>query len=105
METNFKLVAATGAARELAAQRLDAEEKKFAAGMSTNFFVTQAQRDLALAEVNEIRSIANYRKSVINFERSQEAGISGSGSTIQLLSTGVGSRGSSTAALGSSTGP
>ena len=28
-------------------QRLDAEEKKFAAGMSTNFLVTQAQRDLA----------------------------------------------------------
>jgi len=87
VETNFKLVAATGAARELAAQRLDAEEKKFAAGMSTNFFVTQAQRDLALAEVNEIRSIANYRKSVINFERAQEAGISGGGSTIQLASS------------------
>jgi len=100
VETNFKLVAATGAARELAAQRLDAEEKKFAAGMSTNFFVTQAQRDLALAEVNEIRSIANYRKSVINFERAQEAGISGGGSSIQL-STGVGSRSSSTAALAS----
>src|SRR6266542_2887160 len=87
VETNFKLVAATGAARELAAQRLDAEEKKFAAGMSTNFFVTQAQRDLALAEVNEIRSIANYRKSVINFERAQEAGISGSGGTIQVASS------------------
>ncbi len=87
VETNFKLVAATGAARELAAQRLDAEEKKFAAGMSTNFFVTQAQRDLALAEVNEIRSIANYRKSVINFELAQEAGISGGGGSIQLASS------------------
>jgi outer membrane protein TolC len=87
VETNFKLVAATGAARELAAQRLDAEEKKFAAGMSTNFFVTQAQRDLALAEVNEIRSIANYRKSVINFERAQEAGFSGGGGSIQLASS------------------
>ena len=42
--------------------------------MSTNFLVTQAQRDLALAEVNELRAIADYRKSVVNFERVQEAG-------------------------------
>ena len=42
VETNIKRVASTRAARTLAAQRLDAEEKKFAAGMSTNFLVTQA---------------------------------------------------------------
>jgi outer membrane protein len=101
VETNFKLVQATGAARVLAEQRLDAEEKRFAAGMSTNFAVTQAQRDLAIAAVNEIRSIANYGKSVINFERSQEAGISGSGSTIQLLTSGLGNRASTSAAIGS----
>jgi outer membrane protein len=89
VETNFKRVASTRAARTLATQRLDAEEKKFAAGMSTNFNVTQAQRDLALAEVAEIRAIADYRKSVINFERSQETGISGSGSTLQVLSSAV----------------
>jgi len=98
VETNFKRVASSQAARVLAARRLDAEEKKFAAGMSTNFFVTQAQRDLAVAEVNEIRAVADYRKSVINFERSLEAGISGAGSTLQLATTGVGSRASSAAA-------
>ena len=64
VETGFKRVQSTQAARVLAAQRLDAEEKKFAAGMSTNFLVTQAQRDLALAEVNKLRAIADYRKSV-----------------------------------------
>ena len=47
VESSFKRVASSQAARRLAAERLDAEEKKFAAGMSTNFFVTQAQRDLA----------------------------------------------------------
>ncbi len=57
----------------LSAQRLDAEEKKFAAGMSTNFLVTQAQRDLALAEVNELQSIADYRKSIIEL-RSRPGG-------------------------------
>ncbi len=66
------------------AERLDAEEKKFAAGMSTNFFVTQAQRDLAQAEVNELRAIADYRKSVINYQRVQEAGVSGFGAALVL---------------------
>jgi outer membrane protein len=85
VETNFRTVGATGAARTLQAARLDAEEKKFAAGMSTNFLVTQAQRDLAAAEVNEIQSIANYRKSIVNFERALVAGLgsaSGGGLTV-----------------------
>ena len=64
VESGFKRVASTQAARGWPRERLDAEEKKFAAGMSTNFFVTQAQRDLAVAEVNELRAIADYRKSV-----------------------------------------
>jgi outer membrane protein TolC len=74
VETNIKRVASTRAARTLAAQRLDAEEKKFAAGMSTNFLVTQAQRDLADANVAEIRAILDYRRGLIEFERVQEAG-------------------------------
>ncbi|MBN2371009.1 MAG: TolC family protein [Vicinamibacteria bacterium] len=74
VEANFKRVAATRAARVLSEKRLDAEQKKFAAGMSTNFLVTQAQRDLSLAEVNELQAIADYRKSVIDFDRVQEAG-------------------------------
>jgi len=88
VETGYKRVQSTQAARILMAQRLDAEEKKFAAGMSTNFFVTQAQRDLAQAEVDELRSIADYRKSVINFQRVQEAGVSSAGA-VTILSTGA----------------
>jgi outer membrane protein TolC len=87
VETNFKRVDATKAARVLQEQRLDAEEKKFAAGMSTNFFVTQAQRDLALAEVNEVQAIADYRKSIVSFQLSQEAGFAGSqGAALSTLS-------------------
>lgn len=74
VETNFKRVQSTQAARVLQERRLDAEEKKFAAGMSTNFLVTQSQRDLTLAEVAELRAIADYRKSLVSFERVQEAG-------------------------------
>lgn len=74
VETNFKRVESTRAARRLAEQRLDAEEKRFAAGMSTNFLVTQAQRDLAVAEVSEVRAVADFRNSLIEFERVQEGG-------------------------------
>jgi outer membrane protein TolC len=88
VESGFKRVASTQAARRLAAERLDAEEKKFAAGMSTNFLVTQAQRDLATAAVNELRAVADYRKSVINYQRVQEAGLSGSG-LVAVLSGGT----------------
>jgi outer membrane protein TolC len=76
VETNMKRVASTQAARVLQERRLDAEEKKFAAGMSTNFLVTQAQRDLTLALVAELRAVADYRKSLVNFERAQQAGVS-----------------------------
>jgi len=79
VETNYKLVESTRAARVLQEQRLDAETKKFAAGMSTNFLVTQAQRDLALAQVAELQAVANYRKSLVNFDRVQEAGTGGGG--------------------------
>jgi outer membrane protein len=84
VETNFKRVATTRSARTLQLRRLDAEEKKFAAGMSTNFLVTQAQRDLALAEVAELRAISDYNKSIVDFERVQEAGLSGGNGVISL---------------------
>jgi outer membrane protein TolC len=90
VESGFKRVQSTQAARVLQAQRLDAEEKKFAAGMSTNFLVTQAQRDLANAEVAELQAISDYRRSIINFQRVQEAGLSGSG-TVAVLSGASGS--------------
>ncbi len=94
VQSNFKRVESTRAARVLQERRLDAEEKKFAAGMSTNFLVTQAQRDLADASVSEIRAGLDYRKSLIEFERVQQAGV-GAGSGI-VLSSSVSS--SSTAA-------
>lgn len=87
VETNFKRVLSTRAARTLQERRLDAEEKKFAAGMSTNFLVTQAQRDLADASVAEIRAILDYRKSLIEFDRVQQAGL-GSGVVFAASSAG-----------------
>jgi outer membrane protein len=103
VETNYKLVESTRAARVLQEQRLDAETKKFAAGMSTNFFVTQAQRDLAFARVSELQAVANYRKSLVNFDRVQEAGVGGGGgsATVSLAASAARTGSGSTNALSS----
>jgi outer membrane protein len=66
--TNQKRVDTTRAASEFAQTRLDGEQRKFAAGTSTNFLVFQAQRDLAQARNNELRAILDYQRSVIDFE-------------------------------------
>ena len=66
-------------ARELAEKRLEAEQSKFEVGMSTNFFVVQAQRDLADAQNAELRALLDYRKSLVDFERVQEAPASRTG--------------------------
>jgi outer membrane protein len=99
VESNHKRFEATQAARILAAKRLDAEEKKFAAGMSTNYLVTQAQRDLAVAEVSELRAIADYRKSLIDFDRVQESG----GGTVSFTSDSSSALTSSSSTATSST--
>jgi outer membrane protein TolC len=73
VQTNQKRVESARAARELAERRLDAEQRKFAAGIQTNFFVFQAQRDLAQARTDEARAMADYNKSLVDFDAVQEA--------------------------------
>ncbi|OFW15089.1 MAG: hypothetical protein A3H29_08870 [Acidobacteria bacterium RIFCSPLOWO2_02_FULL_67_21] len=66
-------VRAAAAARELAQKRLEAEEARRAAGLSTNFLVLQAQRDLAAAQTAELRARLDHRKALVDFELVQEA--------------------------------
>ena len=73
VQSNLKRVEAATAARELAQKRLEAEQSRFEVGMTTNFFVVQAQRDLRDAANTELRALADYRKSLVNFERAQQA--------------------------------
>jgi outer membrane protein TolC len=49
--------------RVLQEQTLDAEQKKYALGASTVFFVIQYQRDLALAQSNEVAALSAYAKA------------------------------------------
>lgn len=70
-------IGATRAARELAQERLTTEQKRFEVGMSTSFLVVQAQRDLAQAEINELRAQLDYQAALINFETLQQAPLVG----------------------------
>jgi outer membrane protein TolC len=76
--TNEKLVQSATASRELQEKKLDAEQKKLAAGMSSTFFVFQAQRDLAVARVAEIQAISAYNKSLVDFQAVQQVPLNGS---------------------------
>ena len=84
LNTNRKRVDATRASRDLAQRRLDAEQKKFQAGMSTNFFVVQAQRDLASAKNAELQAILDYSRSLVDFETVQEAPVVGGGISLAI---------------------
>jgi outer membrane protein TolC len=77
VQTNAKRVDATKSARVLAERRLEAEEKKYQAGMSQNFFVLQAQRDLNVARNNELQALVEYAKSVVNYGAVQSVPLSG----------------------------
>jgi outer membrane protein TolC len=86
IESNTKRLEAATAARELAQKRLEAEQSKFEVGMSTNFFVVQAQRDLFDAQLTELRARLDHQKSLVDFDRLQQTSLSRP--TLSTVSTG-----------------
>lgn len=86
VNTNLKRVQATAVARQLAEQRLAAEQKKFNVGMSTTFIVFQAQRELTAARNNELRAIIDYNRSLIDFEAIQVVPLGGGGTGLNVTS-------------------
>jgi outer membrane protein TolC len=82
--TRERLQAAT-VALSLAERRLDAEQSRFDVGLSTNFFVVSAQRDLRDAQNAELRALLDYRRAQVDLERVQEIPSAGGGgiTTIQ----------------------
>jgi outer membrane protein TolC len=69
LQQNRARVEAAQKGRELAQQSLDAEQKKYALGASTNFLVLQAQRDLATSESALVSSMSAYEKSRVELDR------------------------------------
>ncbi|MBN1939525.1 MAG: TolC family protein [Candidatus Aminicenantes bacterium] len=69
VESNAKRIEAYRLARELAEKSLEAEQKKQAVGMSTNYFVLDFQDRLANARLLELRSKIDYILSVERLEK------------------------------------
>jgi outer membrane protein TolC len=101
IQSNLQRVNAARAARELAQRQFEAEESKFEVGMSTNFLVVQAQRDLFDAQINELAAQLDYQKSVVDFERVQQT--VGRASSIAAVTT-TGGATTTTSAAGTTTG-
>ena len=87
--TNQKRVESARASRNLAEEKLAAEEKKFAAGIRETFFVFQAQRDLATARSAEVQAIADYNKSLVDFQAVQEVNIFGGSGGVTTAGAGA----------------
>jgi len=85
---------AARAGATLAEQRLETEQRRYDAGLSTSFLVTQAQRDLLQAQVNLLQATFDYQSSLVTFEALQLApavapgeAVRVSGSTVQTIPT------------------
>jgi outer membrane protein len=76
VQSGLERMQAATAARELAEKRLEAEQSKFEVGMTTNYQVVQAQRDLRDALNIELQAILNYNRALVDFERVQSVAIS-----------------------------
>jgi outer membrane protein len=70
LEMDRATIAATQKARELAEKNLDAEQKKFQLGTSTIRFVLEEQRNLAVAQSNELRSLVDFTKAKSDLDKS-----------------------------------
>jgi len=73
VQSTAERVDASRAGQTLAEQRLTVETRRFEAGLSTSFLVTQAQRDLLQSQVNLLQAMLDHQSSLVNFEAIQVA--------------------------------
>lgn len=69
LETAGQRLVAARAGSEAAAALLRAEEERFAAGLTTSFFVLTRQNDLTLARVAETRALSDLRRARVEYAR------------------------------------
>jgi outer membrane protein len=69
LEMNRARIEAAQKARELAERNLEAEQKKFQLGTSTIRFVLEEQRDLAVAQSNEVSALVDFTKAKNDLDR------------------------------------
>jgi outer membrane protein TolC len=61
-------IEAAQATRRLQERNLEAEQTKFANGLSTNYQVLEIQEDLANAQLSEINALIAYRKALVAYK-------------------------------------
>ncbi len=71
VSSNFQSIQAYRTARELAAKKMTAEEKRLAVGLSTSYLVLQYQRDYAQALGDEIKALKDYNISLAKLDKAQ----------------------------------
>jgi outer membrane protein TolC len=82
-------VDAAKSAVALGRESLDAEQKKYALGASTNTLVLQAQRDLTQAESNLVAANAAYEKAKVDLDRATGLTLTNMGIDIADAQSGV----------------
>ena len=83
LETAAARIQSARAGLDAANTQLRAEQDRFDAGASTNFFVLTRQTDLALAQLAEISALADYRKAMTDFARATGTLLSDRGITVK----------------------
>ena len=78
-----KAILAAVKSRELAERNLDAEQKKYANGMSTAFQVVKIQDDLASAQASELQARVTYRQAEATYRTAVGTMLDWAGVTIE----------------------
>ena len=66
VQTDFKRIETTRSARILAEKQLRVERERLNVGLSTTRLVIDFQRDLAIAQRNELRATIDYNNALSN---------------------------------------
>ena len=88
VESTRERLQAAAVALELAEKRLEAEQSRFDVGLTTNFFVVSAQRDLRDSQNSQLRALLDYRRAQVDFERVQEIPAAGGGGITSIQGGG-----------------
>ncbi len=79
VQTDFKRIGTTRSARILKERQLNAEKERLSVGLSTTRFVLDFQRDLAIAQRNDLRAIVDYNNALSNLARQKGTTLEGYG--------------------------
>jgi outer membrane protein TolC len=66
VERTRQQISASRVTREFEEQTVRAERERYAVGASTALLVAQAQRDLLVSQIAEVRAVVNYRIALVS---------------------------------------